>query len=150
VRSHPGQILKSYYIFLFQLPGIPEAMLRRQNWKRMVNAIQKTCPLNTFSRNDFDDYREAWDQKDALTSMLNWYRALLRRPARLPARPRLSMPTLVLWGGQDFALGRELAEASVTLCENGELVVFDHANHWIQHEQAEEVNRRLLNFFRLV
>jgi pimeloyl-ACP methyl ester carboxylesterase len=147
LRANPGQLLKSYYMFLFQLPAIPEALLQRQDWKRMVNSMKKTSPPNTFTLKDFDYYQEAWSQAGALTAMLNWYRALFRHPAKLPAKPRLGMPTLLLWGGQDFALGRELAEASIQLCEQGELVVFDKANHWIQHEQAAEVNRRLLQFF---
>ena len=144
--SHPQQILKSWYIYFFQLPKLPEALLGRAHWKTLVDNLRKTTPPGTFGRKDFEHYRDAWDQEDAMTCMLNWYRALIQRPTRLPAHPPLNMPTLVLWGGRDFALGRQLAEASVKLCQNAELVVFESANHWIQQEQAPEVNRLLLKF----
>jgi pimeloyl-ACP methyl ester carboxylesterase len=145
--THPRQILKSWYIYFFQLPKLPEAILGRNNWKTLTTNLSRTTPEGTFSREDFDDYRKVWDQNNAMTSMLIWYRALVQRPVRLPLPPPLEMPVLLLWGGRDFALGRELAEASIRMCKNGELFVFENANHWIQQEQAQEVNQRLLAFF---
>lgn len=76
--------------------------------------------------------------------MLNWYRAFFRRPFRLPFKPRLKMPVWLLWGAQDFALGRELAEASLRLCADGRLTYFENASHWLQHEQATAVNQHLV------
>jgi pimeloyl-ACP methyl ester carboxylesterase len=81
-----------------------------------------------------------------MTGMLNWYRAFLQRPARLPARPRIEVPTLILWGAKDVALNRNLANASLELCTRGRLVFFEEATHWLQHEEAEWVNSLLLRF----
>jgi pimeloyl-ACP methyl ester carboxylesterase len=147
--AHPAQLLKSSYMYFFQLPGLPEASLSRNNWATLVENLRKTSPPGAFSDEDFALYRQAWNQKDAMTSMLNWYRALFRRPAHLPAQLRLAITTLILWGGHDFALGLELAQASLNLCEHGQLLVFDQANHWIQREQASEVNSKLIEFFTM-
>ncbi len=144
--AHPSQARKSSYILYFQLPGIPERAFARNNWQRMVEAMEHTSPAGTFRPEDFERYRTAWSQPGAVTGMLNWYRALFRRPARLPATPRFEMPVRILWGGQDFALGLELAHASLALCARGELFVLEGANHWIQHERAGEVNQRLIEF----
>jgi pimeloyl-ACP methyl ester carboxylesterase len=105
--------------------------------------------VGVFTPSDFDTYRRAWQQKGSLTAMLNWYRALLRQPFQLPANPRLEMPVLLMWGGRDFALGLELAEESIKLCPNGRLKVFPQANHWVQHEEALEVTRLLLDFLKV-
>jgi pimeloyl-ACP methyl ester carboxylesterase len=148
IWRHPEQLLKSYYMGFFQLPGIPEKSLSRERYAALVRSMQKTSPPGTFSEDDFEGYREAWGQEGALTSMLNWYRALFRQPVSLPERPVFSMPVLILWGGRDFALGRELAEASLKLCENGKLIVLDEANHWVQHEKPEAVNRLVLDFLK--
>jgi pimeloyl-ACP methyl ester carboxylesterase len=145
--GHPEQLLRSAYMYFFQLPFLPEAMLCKNNWEALVDGMRRTSRPGAFTEEDFDRYREAWWKKGAMTSMLNWYRALLRRPLRMPLSPRLCMPVMILWGKQDFALGRELAKASVELCENGELVFFKHATHWLQHEEPEEVNNLLLEFF---
>ncbi len=144
--THPEQLVKSSYMYFFQLPLLPEAALRRNNWQALVRNMRRTAPPGTFSEEDIARYREAWDQPGAMTAMLNWYRALFRRPYRLATRPALPMPVLILWGGQDFALGRELAERSRRACTHADLVVFEGANHWIQREKAAEVNRLLIDF----
>ena len=58
------------------------------------------------------------------------------------------VPTLMLWGKHDVALGFEMAQPSIDLCEKGELVTFGHATHWVQHDAAEEVNQKLVEFLR--
>ncbi len=143
--THPEQLIKSSYMYFFQLPTLPEAALRRNNWQALVSNLNRTAPPGAFSEEDIVRYRAAWNQPGAMTAMLNWYRALFRRPYRLPSHPDLPMPVLILWGGQDFALGRELAERSRRACPHADLVVFEGANHWIQREKADEVNRLLLD-----
>jgi pimeloyl-ACP methyl ester carboxylesterase len=54
---------------------------------------------------------------------------------------------LILWGAQDIALGREMAKPSLDLCDQGKLVIFEGASHWVQHDEAESVNKYLLEFF---
>jgi pimeloyl-ACP methyl ester carboxylesterase len=77
--------------------------------------------------------------------MLNWYRALLRYPAR-PRQIRVPVPALILWGAQDVALDRGLAEPSRALCDDGRLHVVAQAGHWPHVEAPAEINRLLLSF----
>ncbi len=143
---HPSQLWKSGYMYFFQLPRLPEWMLRKKDWQLMIQGIRGSSHPGAFQAGDFEYYRQAWAQPGAMTGMLNWYRAFFRRPFRLPLSPRLQMPVLLLWGAQDVALGRELAEASIRICADGRLVYFENASHWLQHEQAEAVNQHLLEF----
>jgi pimeloyl-ACP methyl ester carboxylesterase len=48
---------------------------------------------------------------------------------------------------KDRFLGREMAQSSIDLCDDGRLVFVDEASHWIQHEEPERVTRELLGFF---
>lgn len=146
IWSHPQQIGKSAYMFFFQLPWLPERLLSKNNWRLMSETLGHTSRPGAFSQADLVSYRRAWAQPGALTGMLNWYRAFFRRPVRLPLKPRLKMPVLMLWGAQDVALDRSLAEASIRLCANGQLVFFENASHWIQHEETAAVNQRLSEF----
>jgi epoxide hydrolase 4 len=57
------------------------------------------------------------------------------------------MPTLILWGEQDVALIPELAGWSLEFCDQGRLVRFPEATHWVQHDEPERVTARLLDFF---
>jgi pimeloyl-ACP methyl ester carboxylesterase len=84
--------------------------------------------------------------------MLNWYRSIFRENIRASFRgsidlPRVTVPTLMLWGMRDIALGHEMAQPSIALCDEGELVFFENASHWLQHDEPEQVNARLLAFF---
>ncbi|WP_431861945.1 alpha/beta fold hydrolase [Azospirillum sp.] len=40
------------------------------------------------------------------------------------------------------------AFAALDLCDDGRLVRFERATHWLQHEEAERVNRELIAFLR--
>jgi epoxide hydrolase 4 len=143
---HPDQFLRSAYGYFFQIPRLPEALLRNDDWALMVRGLQQTSRPGTFTEADFEQYRQAWWQHGAMTGMLNWYRAFLQRPPRIPAAPRIDVPTLILWGARDQALNRNLANASLKLCTRGRLVFFEDATHWLQHEETERVNELLLRF----
>ncbi len=153
LRSDPEQLLKSWYMLFFQLPLLPERLSRLGGWRAPTRALVTTSRPGTFSAEDLARYREAWSQPGAFSAMLNWYRALFRR-ALFKSRPRaaetpsrVQVPTLVLWGVRDRFLSAEMAAKSVALCDDGRLVTFGEATHWLQHEEAEEVNRLSLEFF---
>lgn len=144
----PPQWLHSSYVLFFQLTGLAEAILRANDWQLLVEAMRKTSRPGTFRDEDIEQYRRAWWRKGAMTAMLNWYRANFRLPPSIPGDARVAAPVLMLWGAKDTALGRELAQPSISFCERGELVFFEGATHWLQHEEAGEVNRRLIEFLR--
>lgn len=138
---------KSWYFLLFQIPFLPEWRMRKDNWRIGVQALRGSSRKGIFSDADISRYRKAWSQPDAANGMLNWYRAALRRrPKRVPSQ-RVTVPTLLIWGTQDRFLGRELAQPSIDLCEEGKLVFIEEASHWVQHEEPQQVNELLLEFF---
>jgi len=143
-----NQWLRSLYILFFQLPWLPEMALRAANWRALARLMQASSRPATFSQADRDAYRRAWSQPGALTGMLNWYRAIRQvRPQRLPG-PRITVPTLLIWGARDVAMSRELAPLSIELCDDGRLVVIEEASHWLQHEEPDRVNRLVQGFFK--
>jgi pimeloyl-ACP methyl ester carboxylesterase len=133
-------------VFFFQLPWLPERTLSKDNWKVLAKSLVRTSRPGTFSEEDLAHYREAWSRPGAITGMLNWYRAGLRARPRPPKSSRVTVPTLLIWGAKDRALGRELAQPSIDRCEDGRLVFLEEATHWVQHEEPEEVNRLLIGF----
>ncbi|MFE1600040.1 alpha/beta fold hydrolase [Methylobacterium sp. ID0610] len=143
-KRHPSQGLRSFYVGFFQLPWLPEAILGAGGFALLRRALVTTSRPGTFEAASLDRYAAAWAEPGALTGMLNWYRALRlpRRPAPSPIQP----PVLVLWGKRDTALEAQLAEDSLTRCIDGRLHWFPDATHWLQHEEAEAVNRALIAF----
>jgi len=141
------QLRRSWYIFLFQLPWLPEGGMRAQDWRGAMRALRGSGKVHTFSDEDVEKYKEAWSQPGAITSMINWYRAAARYPSGWMKDQRVHVPTLMLWGKNDVALTHSMAQPSIDLCDDGRLVFFEQATHWVQHEEAEAVNRYLVDFF---
>ncbi|WP_426060944.1 alpha/beta fold hydrolase [Hymenobacter sp. B1770] len=149
MRRKPGQLLKSWYVFFFQLPWVPEALVRLRGWWMGRKALRGTSRRGTFSDDDLALYRAAWAQPRAMRSMINWYRAAGRFARRLSKVGRIGVPVRIIWGEKDAFLKAELARESLAFCDDAELTYL-RATHWVQHERAEEVNELLLEFLGAV
>jgi pimeloyl-ACP methyl ester carboxylesterase len=137
------QIRRSWYVFLFQLPWIPEAGMRQNNWRGAERSLRGSGKIHTFTNEDIAMYKEAWSQPGAMTSMINWYRAVIQH---MPKDFRIKVPTLMMWGMKDFALSHRMARPSMDYVDEGNLILFPEATHWVQLDAAEEVNHYLIDF----
>ena len=153
ILENAEQRKRSWYVFFFQIPFFVEWVLRRNNFRNMARMLVGSGRKSTFSADDLLEYKKAWSQTGALTGMVNWYRAVFWRSLKyafqqnkIPTR-RVKVPTLMLWGKRDVALSHEMVNPSIALCDQGEAVLFEKATHWVQHDEADEVNRRLIQFF---
>jgi epoxide hydrolase 4 len=137
---------KSWYMFFFQLPYLPEAFLSASNFRRSVASLAGSSRRGTFSDDDLAQYRAAWSQPGALTGMINWYRAAFRYRTTFPDRT-VRIPTRILWGIRDRFLMAEMAQESLRYCAHAELIPFPEATHWLQHEEPARVSELLIDFF---
>ena len=146
IRSHPSQLLKSWYMLFFQLPHFPELLLEKAGPSTLLNSSEP----GVFDKADLERYQQAWNRPGALKAMVNWYRAAARQGGyrQVPA-PTVYVPTLMIWGEDDAVLDKRMADASVELCEDGRLVKLPGITHWVQHEAAGEVNRLLIDHFQV-
>jgi pimeloyl-ACP methyl ester carboxylesterase len=141
----PRQLLKSWYVFFFQLPWLPEVLARLRQWRLARQSLLRTSRPGTFSPADLIRYQVAWAQPRAMRSMINWYRAAVRHASRLGQADRIRIPVHIIWGQHDAFLQPELAQDSLAYCDNGQLTYLA-ASHWVQHEEADTVNALLLKF----
>jgi epoxide hydrolase 4 len=148
LRAHGSQRRKSWYMAFFQIPWLPEFLLRRRHFRLLATTLTGSSRPGTFTDADLDTYRAAWARPGALTGMLNWYRALRLPQPRRDAAPTVAIPVRLLWGDRDTALEAGLAEASITHCREGEVFHFPEATHWLAAEEPERVNALLLAFLR--
>lgn len=142
------QMRRSLYAVFFQVPWLPELILRLGNWSLTASGMRRSAKPGAFTDEDIEKYKEAWSQPGAMTAMLNWYRAApggWYRP-EVTNDMHVRVRTLMLWGVKDPALTYRMARPSMDYCEEGNLIFFPDATHWVQHEEAEEVNRHLLQF----
>jgi epoxide hydrolase 4 len=143
------QLRKSWYMFFFQLPWLPEASLRACNFAPLRH-VMRTEPVRSgaFSPAEIEQYVAAAAQPGALTATINYYRALFRQnpvQALGSIRP-IDAPTLVIWGERDPYLGSELAEPARSWVPNLRVERLPDASHWVQIDRPERTNQLLLDF----
>ena len=152
------QLLRSWYMFLFQLPGVPEWLIRRKGFA-ILNKIfrEQVSRPHSFSVADVAAYKEALEKPGALTAAVNYYRANVGRVIRRSSSAegakagqdnRIRVPTLFIFGEQDSAILPQTVKgiARFINAPYSELRIPD-CSHWVQNEAPEEVNSALLKFF---
>ncbi len=141
LRSSPRQIVRSWYVWFYQIPKIPEWILSRNDAERMVEPLEVTSNPETFDEETIRRYRSAW-RHTGVGPRIDWYRGFRRSDA--PERDTVPQPTLICWGENDIALVPSLAEKSVEYCEQAQLRTFSEASHWVHHDESEAVTEALL------
>lgn len=139
------QMRKSWYIFFFQLPWLPEKLLARGKAQPIVEAFRGSAVNKSlFTDETLEPYRQAARQPGAITAMLNYYRALLRRPdVRETGDGKVDMPTLVLWGEQDIAIDIHCLDGMENYVPDLTVKRFPDASHWVQQDVPDQVNAEL-------
>ncbi|AYA37287.1 alpha/beta hydrolase [Hymenobacter oligotrophus] len=147
LRSSPGQLRKSWYVFFFQLPWLPETLTSLSNYWAGRQTLLSSSRRGIFSPDDLREYRAAWAKPGAMRSMINWYRAAVRTGRQGTQPGRVAVPLHMLWGKRDAFLQADMAQQSLAYCDHGRLTYFDKATHWLQHEEPQRVTEMLLAFF---
>ncbi|CAG5067437.1 Epoxide hydrolase A [Dyadobacter sp. CECT 9623] len=144
LRKNPMQLLRSSYAFFFQLPFIPEEVCSAFNFKSLEMSMVKTARPGIFSRVYLLACKQAWRQPNALTAMINWYRAFFQSPVDHDVD--ITVPVLLLWGANDIFLSKKMAGQSIKRCPSGQLITIENASHWLHHEEPAAVNQYIFTF----
>ena len=151
LRSNPRQVMRSWYMFFFQIPGLPELAIRSFDYAALKQffrgwAIRK----DAFSDEDIEQLVKAASQPGALTGGINYYRAMMRnlgKSSGLTGFPKINRPTLLIWAENDRALGKELTYGLERYFSDGLTIRYiPNCSHWVQQEQPLLVNELLDEF----
>jgi len=144
LRRTPSQLLKSWYVFFFQLPGLPELMTTTNGARVVERAFtQGVADPSIFSPEDLKVYRDNALTPGAMTAMINYSRAnaaYLGGADRTMTR-RIETPTLMIWGEKDAFLDVGLTEGYGPYVSDFTLHRLPSVSHWVQQEAAADVNR---------
>ncbi|WP_026369402.1 alpha/beta fold hydrolase [Kallotenue papyrolyticum] len=147
--TNARQRLRSSYAFFFQLPYLPEVVLRVGDGRLLERMIRGTSTVpEAFSPEVMAAYRHALGQPGARTAALNYYRAAARYGLRfwLNLDPVIRQPTLLIWGQRDVALDQELNKDLERYVPHLQRLVLPAASHWIHEEFPALINRSILAF----
>lgn len=151
LRTSRAQRRRSWYIAAFQLRGLAEARIRRDDFAVLEKIFrgQMEHP-ERMTDGDMQRFREALGRPGALEAALEYYRAAFRAALRDGFRIHdvsVSVPTQVIWGEQDKALGLELLDELDRWVPNLRIDRIATASHWVQQDEPELVTDLMLDFF---
>ncbi|MFP6662727.1 MAG: alpha/beta hydrolase [Deltaproteobacteria bacterium] len=143
-----AQLRKSWYAYFFQIPKLPELLLGARGARAIGEAFTSMAiDKSRFPTEVTNVFRANASQPGALTAMIGWYRAMRYASpawrAAMAAPQQIKTPTLMLWGEEDTALGKELTYGTEELVEDLVLRYLPNVSHWVQQEAPETVNRML-------
>ncbi|MGI4756317.1 MAG: alpha/beta fold hydrolase [Janthinobacterium lividum] len=147
----PGQMLRSWYVGFFQLPGVPEWALSRNGGAAVRKMMLRTSTSpDAFPHDLLDACAAHAAQPGAARAMVNWYRAFLRggglRRQLRQGFPPIDIPVLQIWGMRDTYLAyytTDGTERYAPLLQRREL---PGVSHWVQQDATRECNRLLREF----
>ena len=135
----PPQVFKSWYIFMFQLPGLPELMVTRDHGALMESVFRGgAVNREAFNDTDIAVYRDAICKPGVATAALNYYRNV-----RANARPHwgtIKVPTTLIWGMEDRALGPNLIDGNAAFVSDLTIHRVPGAGHFPHQEKPHLVN----------
>lgn len=155
------QLFRSYYVFVFQLPVIPELWLAATDYKFISDAfmgpgmgVRRRGPL-ALSEADVEVYKWAFTTAGTTTAAVNFYRNIFVANAEYMHRigvkrsAKLTPPTLCIWGTEDGALGPAIPAATAKYCTDFELAMIPGASHWVQQDAVEETIAAMASFLKV-
>jgi pimeloyl-ACP methyl ester carboxylesterase len=145
------QLKRSWYVMFFQIPGLAERMLGRNNGEAMQDIMRTSAvDKSAFPPEVGGVYRRNAMQPGALTAMINYYRALVRgggaKRQRELGLPMIETPTLMVWGEDDIALTMETTYGTENYVRDLTIRYLPRVSHWVQQEQPEAVNAMIEAF----
>ncbi len=149
-RDNPSQLVRSWYMFMHQIPLLPELLYSYALplfFKQFVRGWMYN--KENFSDTDLNEFVHAFEQKGALTGSINYYRAMLQtKPNVSIFKNKIQSPTLLIWGEGDKALGKELTfNTQQHINAALDIKYIKDCSHWTQNDCPDEVNSFLLDFF---
>ena len=154
MRRHPRQLRLSWYMGFFQIPGIPERTIRRNDFAFLRWLWRQWSPSWDFTPEDFAPVAQCFTQPEVVESALAYYRAAVDLPAlfgvgRSPAILNIPVPTLAMTGALDGCISCDVFEAMSQPQDfpaGLDVRRIEHAGHFLHRERPEAVNAALLDW----
>ena len=137
LRAMPrGQLLRSWYMGVSQIPGLAEWALTKAGGSRRIEGFGPSGFAEQL-RTEIIDY-------GALTGGLNWYRAM-RYLDRGLANRKVTVPTTHIWSDGDIYLSRAGARGCARMVDAPyDFIILEGVDHWIPQRRPEQVADAIL------
>ena len=142
-----NQIRKSRYMFLFQLPFLPERQMTRSG-AAAIEPLYRRHALNprAFSDEDVQIVRDAFLKPGTARAAINYYRNGLAYFLATRHAGMIEVPTLLIWGDRDPYLNIRLSEGTERYVRDPTVRHIPNAGHFVHEERPAEVSAEIRAF----
>ncbi len=146
IATNPVQFAKSWYMFFFQIPRLPEMFVARgMPWMIRGGSYNR----DVWTEETLRPYGEAIATAEDARGPVNWYRGAFRHPVR-GGQP-VSVPTLIIWGVKDSFLSMAMISPqsmrrAMSYGNEADVVLIEGAGHFVQNEAPEQVTAAMLKW----
>ncbi|HSC75001.1 MAG TPA: alpha/beta hydrolase [Pseudomonadales bacterium] len=145
-----AQLFRSWYVLLFQLPGLPEKLVARKQLTLIDKFYAAWSPQWAISAEHLDSVKGSLSAPGALAAALDYYRAMVRRMTAARWKiisAQTTVPTLVFMGLADGSTGHELFRYTKDCYTNLHgLVQMTGVGHFPHLENHDLFARKVLHF----
>lgn len=150
--EHPRQALRSWYIWFFQLPGVPERALRWRSFRLLEFLWGRWSPDWDYPSARLSNVEETFRAEGTVENALQYYRDTVRPslreavtggPPSLADVPPIRTPTLVLCGEDDGCIDPALFDRAEEVLEECRVVRVREAGHFLHQERPDVVREEI-------
>lgn len=155
VFEYPRQVLRSWYMWFFQLPAIPERALRWRDFALVDFLWGLWSPGWDYPEARISDVKETFRAEETVEAALQYYRDTVtlsipelftEGPPSLADVPPIRTPTLVICGEDDGCIGPELFDHADEVIEECRVVRVREAGHFVHQERPDVVCEEILEW----
>ncbi len=146
------QLMRSWYMLAFPLPGLPEMALRQTGAALLAQLYEKSARDHAhFSEAEIQPFADGLKKPGAVKAMIGWYRATfkqaIRRRGEVPYYPVTDREAMLIWSTSDVALSYEnLVPGTEQFVPRLQVATVRGGGHFVHAEKPERVNDTLISF----
>ncbi|XP_011661314.1 epoxide hydrolase 4-like [Strongylocentrotus purpuratus] len=129
------QLWRSWYVFFFQLPYLPELLLSMGDY----TLLDKQCMKGPATKEDIEAFKFALSRPGRVTTFLNYYRNAAHQFFQGTSLVR-NAPTLLIWSTAHYALHNKLVDGTERFAPKLTIERVEKGDMLVHQEQPDLVN----------
>jgi pimeloyl-ACP methyl ester carboxylesterase len=156
LTRYPKQVLRSWYMWFFQVPGMPERALRWRDYELVEFLWGLWSPGWDYQRSRIQSVKATLDRDDTVEHALSYYRQIVGGGLKDMVRggppspdegSTIDVPALLVTGARDGCIGTELFEdADRAFDADCRVLRVEEAGHFVHQERPSVVGDEVVRF----
>ncbi len=151
LEENPSQVMRSWYMSLFQIPGFSEEVLRRNDFALIERLWDMWSPNWDYPEDRISDVKETFRKDETVEASVLYYRSFFKDFLSLSGDSLsiegIEVPSLVIAGGNDGCISQAMfSGAEECFDSESRLEVVNGAGHFMHQEKPGKIGDLVIDF----